>query len=109
MDDSRAAMTFHEIMKFNPFHDRLGRFANKMGFSTYSANPKLKAAQPSIIRSARYGHGRTMNVHRESKGENIEQNYVWLHGHSKPTPVPRPHRTTTTTTTTTATKPKVAP
>lgn len=95
MDNSRAAMTFHEIMKFNPFHDRLGRFANKMGFSTYSANPKMKVAQPSIIRSAKYGHGRTMNIHRESKGENIEENYLWLHGHSKPTPVPRPRNTPT--------------
>lgn len=77
-------------MKFNPFHDRLGRFANKMGFSTYSANPKMKVAQPSIIRSAKFGHGRTMNVHRESKGENIGENYLWLHGHKKPTPVPKP-------------------
>ena len=90
--------TFSEILKFNPFHDRRGRFANKMGFSTYSANPKMKAAQPSIIRSAKYGHGRTMNVHSESKGENIEENYLWLHGHSKPTPVPRPRSTPTKTT-----------
>lgn len=51
-----------------------------MGFSTYSANPKMKVAQPSIMRSARAGHGRTLNVHRESKGENIGQNYAWMRG-----------------------------
>lgn len=79
-------------MKFNPFHDRLGRFANKWGFKTYSANPKMKMAQPSINRSANAGHGRTLNVHRESKGENIEQNYLWLHGHNKPTPAPHPQQ-----------------
>ena len=83
-------------MKFNPFHDRLGRFANKWGFSSYSANPKMRAAQPSIIRSAQFGHGRTLNVHRESKGENIGQNYLWLHGHSSPTPAPPPQKQPTT-------------
>lgn len=83
-------------MKFNPFHDRLGRFANKRGFSTYSANPKMRAAQPSINRSARAGYGRTLNVHRESKGENIGQNYLWLHGHSSPTPVQPPQKQTST-------------
>lgn len=90
MHQVRTAKSFHEILKFNPFHDRLGRFANKMGFSTYSANPKLKAAQPSINRSARAGYGRTMNVHPESKGENIGQNYLWLHGHNSPTYVTPP-------------------
>lgn len=69
-----------EVEKFNPFHDSLGRFANKNGFKTYSANPKMRAAQPSIIRSAIYGHGHTLNVHRESKGENINQNYDWMQG-----------------------------
>ena len=90
MHEVRTAKSFHEIMKFNPFHDRRGRFANKWGFSTYSANPKMRAAQPSINRSAMAGHGRTLNVHRESKGENIGQNYLWLHGHNSPTPVPPP-------------------
>ena len=91
--EARIAKTFNEVItvsKFNPFHDRLGRFANKFGFKTYSANPKLKAAQPSINRSAQFGHGRTLNVHRESKGENIGQNYLWLHGHNSPTYVPPP-------------------
>lgn len=96
MHEVRTAKSFHEILKFNPFHDRLGRFANKRGFKTYSANPKLKAAQPSINRSARAGYGRTMNVHRESKGENIGQNYLWLHGQNGPTYVPPPQTTAPT-------------
>lgn len=55
-----------------------------MGFKTYSANPKLKAAQPSIMRSHQAGHGRTLNVHRESKGESITQNANWLSTGQKP-------------------------
>ena len=55
-----------------------------MGFKTYSANPKLKAAQPSIMRSHQAGHGRTLNVHRESKGESITQNANWLKTGQKP-------------------------
>ncbi len=85
-----------EVRKFNPFHDALGRFASKNGFKTYSANPKMKVAQPSIIRSAQAGHGHTMNVHRESKGENIGQNYDWLQTGQKPAGVvstpPKPPR-----------------
>lgn len=81
----------NDIVKFNPFHDSRGRFANKYGFKTYSANPKMRAAQPSIMRSARAGHGRTLNVHRESKGENIAQNYDWMRG--RPTGTPAAQRT----------------
>lgn len=55
-----------------------------MGFKTYSANPKLKAAQPSIMRSHQAGHGRVLNVHRESKGESITQNANWLTTGQKP-------------------------
>ena len=55
-----------------------------MGFKTYSANPKLKAAQPSIMRSHQAGHGRVLNVHRESKGESITQNANWLQTGQKP-------------------------
>lgn len=51
---------------------------------TYSANPKLKAAQPSIMRSYQAGHGRVLNVHRESKGESITQNANWLTTGQKP-------------------------
>lgn len=94
-EDISVAKTFNEVMKFNPFHDRIGRFANKWGFSTYSANPKMRAAQPSISRSAMAGHGHTRNVHRESKGENINQNYDWMRGRTTGIPVP-PNNTTYT-------------
>lgn len=36
------------------------------------------------MRSARAGHGRTLNVHRESKGESITQNARWLETGQKP-------------------------
>lgn len=55
-----------------------------MGFKTYSANPKLKAAQPSIMRAHQAGHGRVLNHHRESKGESITQNANWLQTGQKP-------------------------
>lgn len=51
---------------------------------TYSANPKMKVAQPSIMRSNQAGHGRVLNVHRESKGESIAQNANWLTTGQKP-------------------------
>lgn len=79
-----VAKTFDEILKFNPFHDALGRFASSKGFKTYSANPKSKAGAMAIGRSAAAGHGKTMNVHRESKGENIAQNDHWLKTGQKP-------------------------
>lgn len=77
--ESRYDIIQH-IQKFNPFHDAKGRFANKNGFATYSANPKTRAGQMAIERSAAGGHGKTMNVHRESQGENIDQNANWLKG-----------------------------
>ena len=55
-----------------------------MGFKTYSANPKMKVAQPSIMRSHQAGHGRVLNHHRESKGESITQNANWLTTGQKP-------------------------
>jgi hypothetical protein len=55
-----------------------------MGFKTYSANPKLKAAQPSIMRAHQAGHGRVLTAHRESKGESITQNAHWLQTGQKP-------------------------
>lgn len=55
-----------------------------MGFKTYSANPKTKAGAMAINRSAQAGHGRTLNVHRESKGESITQNANWLKTGQKP-------------------------
>lgn len=73
-----TAQTFEEVLKFNPFHDALGKFSNKNGFKTYSANPKTKAGAMAINRSGEAGHGSTLNVHRESKGETITQNRIWL-------------------------------
>lgn len=55
-----------------------------MGFKTYSANPKMRAAQPSILRANQAGHGRVLNHHRESKGESITQNAHWLKTGQKP-------------------------
>ena len=79
-----------EIDKFNPFHDSIGRFSSSHGMKTYSANPKTKAGAMAIQRSAAAGHGRVMNVHRESKGENIGQNDRWLRTGVKPAHL-RPH------------------
>lgn len=73
-----------EVDKFNPFHDAMGKFSSSNGFKTYSANPKSKAGAMAIQRSAAAGHGRTLNVHRESKGENIDQNDKWLRTGQKP-------------------------
>lgn len=67
-----------EVEKFNPFHDALGRFSNKNGFSSYSANPNTKAGAMAIARSAAAGHGNTMNVHHDSYGETIRQNANWI-------------------------------
>lgn len=66
------------VEKFNPFHDAAGRFSDKNGFKTYSANPNTKAGAMAIARSAAAGHGNTANVHRESYGENIRQNANWM-------------------------------
>lgn len=84
IEKSTEAKTFDEILKFNPFHDHLGRFASSNSFRTYSANPKTKAGAMAISRSAQAGHRSTANVHRESKGEDIGQNYRWLETGKKP-------------------------
>lgn len=73
-----------EVEKFNPFHDSMGKFSSSHGFKSYSANPKTRAGAMAIQRSAAAGHGRTMNVHRESKGESIAQNDNWLRTGQKP-------------------------
>lgn len=75
---ARIAKTYEEMRKFNPFHDAIGRFANKLGFKSYSANPNTRAGAMAIARSAAGGHGNTANVHRASQGENIRQNANWL-------------------------------
>ena len=67
-----------EVAKFNPFHDARGRFSNKNGFASYSANPNTKAGAMAIARSAAGGHGKTLNAHRQSYGETIDQNADWL-------------------------------
>lgn len=69
-----------EVEKFNPFHDGRGRFSNKNGFASYSANPNTKAGAMAIARSAAAGHGTTRNVHREatSTGPTIRHNANWL-------------------------------
>lgn len=67
-----------EVTKFNPFHDKLGRFANKNGFSTYSANPKTTSGAKAISRSVDYKHGATINVHHESQGKTLDENAYWL-------------------------------
>lgn len=74
------------VEKFNPFHDSLGRFSSSQGMKTYSANPKTKAGAMAIGRSTAAGYGAVMNVHRESKGENIRQNDNWIRTKQKPTP-----------------------
>lgn len=112
-----TAQTFEEVLKFNPFHDAMGKFSNKNGFKTYSANPKTKAGQMAIGRSAAAGHGSTMNVHRESKGEDIGQNYKWIETGKKPkapaaqaagTAGSSPSKPQTTSTTKPQTKPQDA-
>lgn len=80
-EEEPTAKSFADIIqKFNPFHDAKGRFSNSNGFASYSANPKTKAGAMAIDRSAKAGHVDTMNVHRESQGENIGQNHRWLQG-----------------------------
>ena len=74
------------VEKFNPFHDAQGKFSSSRGYKSYSANPKTKAGAMAISRSTRAGYGAVMNVHRESKGENIYQNDVWINSGKKPTP-----------------------
>lgn len=80
VEKGEVAKSFTDVLKFNPFHDAKGRFASSNGFATYSANPKTKAGAMAISRSAQAGHGTTFNSHKESQGENINQNYRWLNG-----------------------------
>lgn len=83
-DGKSVAKSYNDVRKFNPFHDARGRFSTSQGFRSYSANPKTKAGALAIQRSFAGGHGRTMNVHRESKGESITQNANWLKTGKKP-------------------------
>ena len=85
VDVEKNIDTIEHVEKFNPFHDSLGRFSSARGMASYSANPKTKAGQMAIGRSASAGHGKVLNIHRESKGENIGQNDTWIKTGQKPT------------------------
>ena len=63
------AKSFSELMKFNPYHDRLGRFATGGGFMssgyigdpnkravTFSANPDTRAGAMAIARASQEGN-----------------------------------------------------
>lgn len=69
MNDDTIAKTFNEIAKFNPYHDRLGRFATGGGFMnsgwsgpadkqarTFSANPNTRAGAMAIARESALSH-----------------------------------------------------
>lgn len=75
--------SFGIVEKFNPFHGYHGYFSSANAMTTYSANPKTRAGQLAIGRSAP-NHGDVLNVHRESKGENIRQNQHWIQTGQKP-------------------------
>lgn len=76
------------VEKFNPFHDNLGRFSNKNGFASYSANPNTRAGAMAIARSAAAGHMNTVNVHRDAQatGATIRANANWLGRGKQATP-----------------------
>ena len=56
---SEVAKSFSELMKFNPYHDRLGRFTSGGGFgvssSLYTGDPKTKAVTFSANPHTRAG------------------------------------------------------
>lgn len=81
---NKSVDEIEHIEKFNPFHDARGRFSSSKGMASYSANPKTKAGAMAINRSTAAGYGAVMNVHRESKGENIRQNDNWIRSGQKP-------------------------
>lgn len=51
MNGVRIAKTFYEILKFNPYHDRLGRFSNSSSYTSFTYAPgKSKAHDMAIAR-----------------------------------------------------------
>lgn len=67
--EKSLAKSFSELLKFNPYHDRLGRFATGGGFMnsgwagpsdkqarTFSANPKTRAGAMAIARVSQEGN-----------------------------------------------------
>ena len=74
------AKTFNEIYKFNPYHDRLGRFATGGGFMnsgwagpsdrqarTFSANPNTRAGAMAIARESAMSHEAIGRAYGETK------------------------------------------
>lgn len=68
-------------MKFNPYHDRLGRFTTSGGYSIFSANPKTKTGMAAIKREqknnpligAAYGTKRSKGQIEQAKRDKASQ------------------------------------
>lgn len=45
-----VAKSFSELMKFNPYHGKDGRFTTSNGYASFSANPNTKAGMAAIKR-----------------------------------------------------------
>ena len=73
-----VAKSFDEIMKFNPYHDNLGRFASSNGYASFTYAPgKSKAHDLAIARekerqAAAGGTGSPKKERKYSKEEQIE-------------------------------------
>lgn len=88
MNDVVVAKTFNEILKFNPYHDRLGRFATGGGFMnsawngpadkqarTFSANPNTRAGAMAIARESATRHetiGRAYGLNGTSSNTTVK-------------------------------------
>ena len=49
MKTKRIAKTFNEILKFNPYHDSLGRFATSGGATSFTYRPGASVAHDRAI------------------------------------------------------------
>ena len=68
----RKARTFSEIMKYNPYHDRLGRFATGGGAASFTYKPGASAAHDkSIEREKEKAH----TAATQSNYEKLKQKY----------------------------------
>ena len=68
---SRIAKTFNEILKFNPYHDRLGRFATSNGAASFTYKPGQGSMYDKAIarekeRTASGTPGTTPNTNRKA-------------------------------------------
>lgn len=52
-NELKIAKSFSDIMKFNPYHDRLGRFTSAGAGASFSANPNTKAGKLAIERASK--------------------------------------------------------